>query len=86
MDGQSKSLSRRLIPYWLMGPGLLWLVLFFVIPLYFMARLSLESGTLETGFSFSWEWSNFSDAFSRYDTQFYPLVHLRRHRHADRSA
>ena len=71
MDGQSKSLSRRLIPYWLMGPGLLWLVLFFVIPLYFMARLSLESGTLETGFSFSWEWSNFSDAFSRYDTQFF---------------
>ena len=53
-----------------MGPGLLWLVLFFVIPLYFMGRLALESGTLETGFSFTWEWSNFSDAISRYDEQF----------------
>jgi spermidine/putrescine transport system permease protein len=70
VNGESKSLSRRLVPYWLMGPGLLWLVLFFVIPLYFMARLALESGTLETGFSFTWEWSNFSDAISRYDEQF----------------
>jgi len=70
MDGESKPLSRRLIPYGLMGPGLLWLVLFFVIPLYFMARLSLESGTLETGFKFTWEWSNFSDGLSTYDTQF----------------
>jgi len=70
MDGESKPLSRRLIPYGLMGPGLLWLVLFFVIPLYFMARLSLESGTLETGFTFSWEWSNYSDAISRYDENF----------------
>ena len=33
MNGESKPLSRRLIPYGLMGPGLLWLVLFFVIPL-----------------------------------------------------
>jgi spermidine/putrescine transport system permease protein len=53
-----------------MGPGLLWLLLFFVIPMYFMARLALNSGTLETGFRFNWEFSNFSDALSRYDTQF----------------
>jgi spermidine/putrescine transport system permease protein len=70
MNGESKPLSRRLLPYGLMGPGLLWLVLFFIIPMYFMARLSLESGTLETGFQFTWEWSNFSDAISRYDEQF----------------
>lgn len=53
-----------------MGPGLAWLVLFFVIPLYFMGRLALESGTLETGFEFSWQWSNFSDGLSRYEEQF----------------
>jgi spermidine/putrescine transport system permease protein len=53
-----------------MGPGLIWLILFFVVPLYFMGRLSLESGTLETGFRFSWEWSNFTDGFSRFDNQF----------------
>jgi spermidine/putrescine transport system permease protein len=63
-------LRRRLIPYGLLGPGLLWLVIFFAVPMYFMARLALESGTLESGFSFTWEWGNFSDAISRYDEQF----------------
>jgi spermidine/putrescine transport system permease protein len=66
----STALRRRLIPYFLMGPGLIWLILFFVVPVYFMGRLSLESGTLETGFEFSWQWSNFTDSLSRFDTQF----------------
>jgi ABC-type spermidine/putrescine transport system permease subunit II len=35
-----------------------------------MAIVSLESGSLNTGFSFTWQFSNFSDAISRYDEQF----------------
>jgi spermidine/putrescine transport system permease protein len=66
----SETARRRLIPYFLMGPGLIWLIVFFVVPLYFMGRLALESGTLETGFEFTWEWSNFTDSWSRFDTQF----------------
>ena len=66
----SPAAVRRLLPYLLMGPGLLWLVLFFVVPLYFMGRLSLESGTLETGFEFTWEWSNFATGVSLYGEQF----------------
>lgn len=66
----SATARRRLIPYLLMGPGLIWLILFFVVPLYFMGRLSLESGSLETGYTFTWEWSNFTDSFDRFDTQF----------------
>jgi spermidine/putrescine transport system permease protein len=58
------------VPYALLGPGLIWLLLFFVVPMYFMGELALRSGTLETGFSFSWEFSNFSDALSRYDENF----------------
>ena len=30
------ALRRRLIPYGLLGPGILWLILFFVVPMYFM--------------------------------------------------
>lgn len=30
------TIRRRLIPYWLLAPGLIWLVLFFVIPMYYM--------------------------------------------------
>ncbi len=63
------TLRRRLVPYSLMGPGLLWLILFFVVPLYFMGRLALESGTLETGFRFTWEWANFPDGISLYEEQ-----------------
>jgi spermidine/putrescine transport system permease protein len=54
-----------------MGPGLVWLLLFFVVPLYFMGRLSLESGSLETGFSFTWSWSNYADSLSLYEKQFW---------------
>jgi spermidine/putrescine transport system permease protein len=58
------SRRRRLVPYWLVGPGLLWLILFFVVPMYFMGEMALRSGTVETGYTFNWAWSNFPDALS----------------------
>jgi spermidine/putrescine transport system permease protein len=63
------SLRRRLSPYFLLGPGTIWLVVFFVIPLYYMAKLSLESGVVGS-LEFDWNWSNYSEALSEYDTQF----------------
>jgi spermidine/putrescine transport system permease protein len=62
-------LGRRTVPYALLAPGAVWLVLFFVVPLYYMGKLSLESGTIGT-LEFSWQWSNYTDALSLYDTQF----------------
>ena len=62
-------LRRRLVPYFLLGPGIIWLILFFVVPMYFMARLSLESG-LFPSFQFDWKFSNYSDVLSTYHTQF----------------
>jgi spermidine/putrescine transport system permease protein len=64
------SARRRLVPYGLLAPGLLWLVLFFVVPMYFMARISLYEGSSTTGYEFAWNFSNFGDALSTYDTQF----------------
>jgi len=61
---------RRLLPYFLLGPGLVWLVLFFVVPMYFMGRLSLETGSILTGFQFTWAWDNFREAINTFDTQF----------------
>jgi spermidine/putrescine transport system permease protein len=63
------TLRRRLSPYFLLGPGTIWLIVFFVVPLYFMAKLSLESGVIGT-LEFNWNWSNYSEALSAYDTQF----------------
>ena len=55
-------LRRRLVPYGLLAPGAIWLVLFFLVPMYFMGELALRSGTFTEGFTFSWEFSNFPDA------------------------
>ena len=71
-------LRQRLVPYWLLGPGLLWLVLFFVVPMYFMGELALRSGTLTTGYTFDWAWSNFPDSLSGHTEQILPLLLLRR--------
>ena len=63
MQGGSRTpLRRRLIPYALLGPGAVWLVLFFVVPMYFMGELALRSGSFTGGFVFTWEWANFPDA------------------------
>jgi spermidine/putrescine transport system permease protein len=61
---------RRLTPYVLLLPGVVWLVVFFVIPMFYMGRLSLESGTLEKGFQFTWQWSNYQDALTLYKDPF----------------
>ena len=63
-------MSRRSTPYALLGPGFLWLAIFFVIPLVFMGVVALESGSLDQGFAFTWEFSNFSTSLSDFDTQF----------------
>jgi spermidine/putrescine transport system permease protein len=55
-------LRRRLVPYGLLGPGAIWLALFFVVPMYFMGELALRSGTFTEGFTFTWEWGNLPDA------------------------
>ena len=57
-------LRRRLIPYGLLAPGAIWLVVFFVIPMYFMGEMALRTGIPGSpeGFTFGWEWSNFPDA------------------------
>jgi spermidine/putrescine transport system permease protein len=64
-------LQRRqgLLPYLLLAPGLLWLVIFFLVPLYYMARTSLETGTIFTGFHFDWHFETYTDAISNYDQQ-----------------
>ena len=61
---------RWLIPWLLMAPGLLWLVVFFVLPNVQMVLMSLSSGTLSTGFRFSWDIGNYGDAFTKFPNQF----------------
>jgi spermidine/putrescine transport system permease protein len=61
-------LRRRVIPYFLLGPGTIWLVVFFVVPLYYMFKLSLETGIVGN-LEFNWHWGNYSDALDLYHPQ-----------------
>lgn len=62
---------RRLVPYYLLAPGALFLLVFFLIPLGLMLFTSLESGgLLSGGFRFSWAFENYTDVLGQYQVQF----------------
>jgi spermidine/putrescine transport system permease protein len=63
-------LRKAGLPYLLLLPGLGWLLLFFAIPLCYMAFESLKAGTFDTGFTFNWQFSNYTDALKEFDEQF----------------
>jgi spermidine/putrescine transport system permease protein len=62
--------NRGLTPYLLLAPGLLYLGLFFVVPLGFLAYQSLESGSFDFGYAFTWAWGNYWDAVRNYRGHF----------------
>ncbi len=66
----SGRLRRTSLPYLLLLPGLGWLLLFFALPLVYMAFESLKTGTIDTGFQLTWEFSNYSNALKDYNEQF----------------
>ena len=54
---------RGLIPYLLLAPGLLWLIVFFAWPLVQVFLASFWSGSVERGYSFSLDnWTNYPAA------------------------
>ena len=61
---------RELTPYLLLAPGVLFLAVFFVVPLGFLAYQSLESGNIDFGYAFTWSWSNYWHALRDYRAQF----------------
>ena len=61
---------RQLLPWLFLGPGLLWLVVFFAVPLVNQLNVSLQTGDPETGYAFSWAFSTYTNAISDYHEQF----------------
>jgi len=69
--GRSYGQRKRLVPYWLMSPAGVWLLLFLILPMMILVYTSLQSGGLLTGgFRFSWDFSNYTDQIVQYKTQF----------------
>jgi len=61
---------RGATPYLLLSPGLLWLALFFLIPIGYLVDQSLQSQTAFFGTHFTWQWSNYWDAITGYRGEF----------------
>ncbi|HWC80061.1 MAG TPA: ABC transporter permease [Pseudonocardiaceae bacterium] len=57
---------RKLLPYLLLLPGVAWLVLFFLVPILSSVSGSIQTGSLDTGYTLAWRWANYSDALSQY--------------------
>ncbi|WP_030784498.1 ABC transporter permease [Streptomyces sp. NRRL S-920] len=60
----------RLTPYWLLLPGILWLIVFFALPLVYQASTSVQTGSLEEGFKVTWHFATYWDAAADYWPQF----------------
>jgi spermidine/putrescine transport system permease protein len=62
----------RWAPYALLSPGVLWLLLFFLVPLWALLQMSLSTRESRFDFdpSFTWDWSNYTDVLSTYGAQF----------------
>src|SRR3990172_9255057 len=63
----------RFAPYGLLSPGILWLLLFFLVPVAFLFRTALSNQPerfVPSELDFEWKWANFSEAFDTYGPQF----------------
>ena len=67
--GSALHRRRWATPYLLLAPGLLWLGIFFVVPMYYLGKTALEQGLFPL-FTFEWAWSNFREGISLYHAQF----------------
>jgi spermidine/putrescine transport system permease protein len=62
-------MRSRLGAYLLILPGGLWLAIFFVVPMAAMVSVSLQSGSLETGFQQTFSFGTYADMISAYHVQ-----------------
>ena len=61
---------RSWVPYLLLAPGLLWLAIFFALPMFTLLATSLQEGSLSSGYVLTWNVANYTEAISRYGEQF----------------
>jgi spermidine/putrescine transport system permease protein len=64
--------NKSTLPYLLLLPGLLWLVLFFIVPIFSLGQMSTNVAGADTGeFVQGYRFANYIDAFSASKEQFF---------------
>jgi spermidine/putrescine transport system permease protein len=61
---------RNWVPDALLLPGILWLIVFFVLPMVTLASQSLQEGNVDDGYVFTANFSIYADALKQYWPQF----------------
>ncbi|HJP71278.1 MAG TPA: ABC transporter permease [Candidatus Limnocylindria bacterium] len=61
---------RWLVPYLFLIPGGLWLLAFFVVPMLVMASVSLQEGSLGTGYALTWNFGVYPEMIAEWAPQF----------------
>jgi spermidine/putrescine transport system permease protein len=60
----------RFVPWLLLAPGLLWLFVFYVLPVIQMFTYSISTGSIETGYTITWTADNYIEALTKFGKQF----------------
>ena len=60
---------RALLPAIFLAPGLIWLIVFYAIPIVSQLWVSLQTGNPDDGFAQTWNWSVYPDSISAYSDQ-----------------
>jgi spermidine/putrescine transport system permease protein len=61
---------RNLTPWWLLLPGLLWLIVFFLAPILTSVVASVQSGNSDVGYQLTWDWGNYQHGIADYLPQY----------------
>ncbi|WP_441250038.1 ABC transporter permease [Kitasatospora sp. McL0602] len=67
---EARKKRRKLTAYWLLLPGIAWLVVFFAVPMVYQGSTSLQTGSLEQGFKLTWHFATYWDALVEYKWHF----------------
>ena len=71
MAAESSLRTGRKAPYGLLSPGILWLILFFLVPMGSLLRIALSEkpNAFLPDYEFTWKWDNFSNAIERFQPE-----------------
>jgi len=59
-----------LTPWLLLLPGLLWLAVFFLVPILTAVSASVQTGNSDEGYRLTWDWSHYRNAITDYLPQY----------------
>jgi spermidine/putrescine transport system permease protein len=71
VPGQQRTWRRKVfgVPYLLLLPGVVWLSIFFIVPMVFLASQSLQTGSVESGYQLTFHVATYSDAIHNFSDQ-----------------